>query len=59
MFKNSHINRIKYLNALVVFQNPNNPSKNWNFIALLFNQCVTSIEKIPQDAHCSFVLGIN
>lgn len=59
MFKKSHVKHIKYLNVLVAFQNPNSLSKNWNFIAPLFNQCVSSIEKIPQDAHCSFVLGIN
>lgn len=59
MFKNSHINRIKYLNVLAVFQNPSRPSKNWNFIALLFNQCDSSTEKIPLDARRGFVLGIN
>lgn len=59
IFQNIHINCIKYLNVLIVFQNPNSPSKNWNFIALGFSQCVSSVEKIPQDAHCSFILGIN
>lgn len=43
MFQNFHIKHIKYLNVLTVFQNPNSPSKNWNFIALRFSQCVSSI----------------
>lgn len=59
MFQNFHINCIKYLNVMIVSQNPNSPSKNWSFIALLFSQCVSSIENIPRDAHCSFILGIN
>lgn len=48
MFKSSHIDCIKYLNALVVFQNPNSPSKNWNFITVLFNQCQFNREDSPR-----------
>lgn len=59
MFKNPNIKHIKYVPVLVVFHNPNSPSKNWKLVALHFNQCVSSTKKILLDTHSSFILGIN